>query len=601
MDAITRVRLARGIALLCAAALLVAGCSRTPVEEDVVVGELGGRLDEYLTRVTPFGFSGALLVSRDGEIILNKGYGMANRAEGLPNTAATVFSTGSITKQFTAAAIMKLEMDGRLRATNLLSSFIEGVPDDKSGIRLHHLLTHTAGVVESTGPDYEEVGRDDVVARILESPLAFEPGGRFAYSNAGYSLLAAVVEMVSGRSYEAYLRDELFSPAGMKHTGYRLPDWTRSVVANWYVGDTDNGNPLGKPYPYWNLLGNGGILSTTGDMLLRSRALEGEAVLSTETKRKLFAPFLEGYAYGWDIVATDLGMLVQHDGGSMLGSSAELRWYLDAGVVTVLFCNQSFGNQPLMSAVRDDIEAIVFGGGVEMPPAATSLDDDLARAFEGRYIFDTGGGLRVAAEGGYLRFTTADQDAINALFFPGETDPKQYQDLNLRSNALVAGAVRGDVRPFEREFANGETAARVLDMLSGEIAQFADAVGSPARMARTLGTVPGPNEGVLLTGVRVLTESGEAWDMSFVWRDGRLEGLDQLAYEVSVPFGAVSETELVGYHLFFARSVRAIPATGTDGSVTALVFPHESGGSVARKLPEHDHGHDDAEHADDER
>ena len=111
---------------------------------------------------------------------------------------------------------------------------------------MHQLLTHYAGF---TGPDYQPAGRDETVRKILSSPLEFRPGERFSYSNAGYSLLAAILEIVSGESYEEFLNKHLFRPAGMYFTGYRLPNWEEKVVAHWYVGDKDNGTPLEKPYP----------------------------------------------------------------------------------------------------------------------------------------------------------------------------------------------------------------------------------------------------------------------------------------------------------------------------------------------------------------
>lgn len=130
----------------------------------VVEGELGARLDHYLTQITPFGFSGAVLVASDGEVVLNKGYGMAVKSQGTPNPSQTVFSVGSITKQFTAAAIMKLEMDGKLSPSDLISKYLDGVPDDKSDVTLHHLLTHTSGVIEYTDPDYRPDLRDETVS-----------------------------------------------------------------------------------------------------------------------------------------------------------------------------------------------------------------------------------------------------------------------------------------------------------------------------------------------------------------------------------------------------------------------------------------------------
>ena len=119
--------------------------------------------------------------------------------------------------------------------------------------------------------------------------------------------------------YEEFLNKEVFGPAGMKFTGYRIPAWDVKTVAHWYVGQTDNGTPLEKDYPYWNLIGNGGILSTTGDMYKWHQALMGNEVLSEEARAKLYTPYLDDYAYGWDVLDTDRGTLIQHDGAEHAG------------------------------------------------------------------------------------------------------------------------------------------------------------------------------------------------------------------------------------------------------------------------------------------
>jgi CubicO group peptidase (beta-lactamase class C family) len=266
-------------------------------------------LHEYLERITPFGFSGACLVGLGDDIVLNAGYGFAVRADRLPNTADTVFSLGAVTKQFTAAAILKLEERGALATGDPIERFVDDVPADKADITLHHLLTHTSGLVMDTGDDYEPAERDAIVAKMLEAPLRFPPGADHAYSNAGYSLLAAIVEFAAGEAYEDFLHREVLRPAGLEATGYRLPNWSEPVVAHWYAPDSVNVTPLEKPYPLWNLLGNGEMLSTTEDMFRWHRALLGDAVLSAGSRRKLFTPYAGDYAYGWTYYSAANGNL----------------------------------------------------------------------------------------------------------------------------------------------------------------------------------------------------------------------------------------------------------------------------------------------------
>ncbi len=297
--------------------LLAVSFCITPVAsaEGIVRGEQGRKIDEYMTRHAKSGFSGVVFAARGGEIIISKGYGLANDAEQIPFATDTVFDIGSVTKQFTGAAIVKLDSQGKLRVTDTIDKYFDDVPDDKRAITLHHLLTHSSGLRDAFGDDYEPVSRDEIVKRAMESKLLWAPGTQYRYSNAGYSLLAAIVELVTGDNYERYLHDELFVPAGMLHTGYQIPQWNPDQLAHGYLEDgEDSGTPIDHPWaddgPYWNLRGNGGILSTAEDMFRWHQALNGNGVLSEEAKAKYFTPYVqEGprtktyYGYGWVVGA----------------------------------------------------------------------------------------------------------------------------------------------------------------------------------------------------------------------------------------------------------------------------------------------------------
>src|SRR4029077_12786787 len=202
--------------------------------------------------------------------------------------ADTVFSVGSITKQFTAAAILKLEMQGKLHVEDAIGKYLANVPDDKRAITLHRLLTHTAGLESDFAGDYDPVSRDEYVKRILASKLRTKPGEVFFYANSGYSLLGAIVEIASGMPYEKYLRDNLFLPAGMKDTGYKLPNWPATRVAVGYHDGKRWGRLTEKPWagdgPYWALRANGGIHSTLDAMLPWHIPLPGGAIFPPRGK-----------------------------------------------------------------------------------------------------------------------------------------------------------------------------------------------------------------------------------------------------------------------------------------------------------------------------
>lgn len=333
----------------------------TPVED--AVAELAGD-----------GFSGVVLVDVGAETLV-EGIGFADREAGIANGRDTVFDIGSLTKQFTAAAILRLEMDGVLSVEDELGRHVEGLPPAMSTITLHQLLTHTAGLPDVLGDDYEPIGRAEFVDLVARTPLVREPGSEHAYSNVGYSLLAAVIELSTGGSYEAYLREALFVPAGMHDTGYVLADFDRDEVAVGYDGDTATGRPDELPWaddgPYWHLRGNGGLLSTASDMHRWHEALLGDDVLDDDAKEKLYHRHTsEGpgadtfYGYGWAIFPTGRDTwLVTHNGGNGIFLADFLR-FLDEDITIFLASNAARG--------RDEDAAFALA------EAAVAMNDPVA-------------------------------------------------------------------------------------------------------------------------------------------------------------------------------------------------------------------------------
>ncbi len=311
--------------------------------------DLGARLDDWLRRAD---FQGSALVVKGDTVLLRRGYGLSDRETGLPYDAETVFSLGSITKQFTAAAILKLEMQEKLKVEDPISKYLPGVPDDKKAITIHQLLTHTSGLDSDFADDFDPVGRDAYVARALASKLLAKPGEAHHYSNAGYSLLGAIVEIASGKPYEAYLRENLFLPAKMEQTGYRLPKWDPRRIAVGYRDGKRWGRLTEKPWapdgPYWALRANGGIHTTLDDMLKWHRALLGDAILSAPERAKMFAKQVAEepggdsfYGYGWAIRdEPGAGRVISHNGGNGV-FYAEMIRMVDAGVLIVVSTNDS--------------------------------------------------------------------------------------------------------------------------------------------------------------------------------------------------------------------------------------------------------------------
>lgn len=324
-------------------------------------------IDAYMNDLAEHGFVGIIGISGPDGIIHMQGFGDAVPGKEA-YTGATPVDIASVTKQFTGAAILKLAEEGKLSLSDTLARFFPGVPDDKAGITLHQLLTHTAGLADVIGPDEEPITRASYLERAFATPLQHKAGDRYHYSNMGFSLLAAVIEVASEQTYEHYLQEAFWAPLGMSQTGYFLSQWTSPTPSRHtpYNGmhsiremlDSTGGDA-------WNLFGNGGLISTAEDMLRWHRASLDDSVLSDRSRELLFAPHVpedaDGvyhYGYGWSVVPNYGGKkLVWHNGGSPFIRSEFWR-FPQSG--TAFFIASNGGNVETYT-VADGLALILLG------------------------------------------------------------------------------------------------------------------------------------------------------------------------------------------------------------------------------------------------
>lgn len=389
---------ARAIVLLClttfgsSAASASEGCDskHAYLSADVIT-----RIGQYGTKLEHANQSGAILVGTGRCTIVEYSFGLSDRDTNKLIDADTLFDIGSITKQFTAAAILRLEVDGELRRTDRLGHFVPEAPASTHDISIHQLLTHTAGFPETIGDDYEVLPRDTFLRTALATELVVALGTEYRYSNVGYSLLAAIVETVAGTDYESYLREHLFDPAGMHDTGYRKAAPVNERAAVGYRGDTKWGKPTDQTWasegPYWNLRGNGGLLSTTRDLYRWDIALRGDRVLPTAAIEAFQTPYVqEGpgarshYAYGWAVFPTPREtQLVTHNGGNGV-FFADLWRYPDEVAKTTELPRNLHGDAvwTLVQSIRDGgqekLAALVEGGFSNQLRSAVAIDKHLA-------------------------------------------------------------------------------------------------------------------------------------------------------------------------------------------------------------------------------
>ncbi|MEM7310036.1 MAG: serine hydrolase domain-containing protein [Planctomycetota bacterium] len=351
----TPAKLARTLLVL--VALLAAAASPAQAQKKrgdkpIVAGELGEALDAAVLAAGGDELWGAVLVARKGEILLAKGYGYADYDEA-PNTPRTLFEIASISKQVTAAAILHLQQKRKLKVTDTLDEFFDDVPEDKRGIQLHHLLTHTAGIPGSLGVPYASpLARGPYVKQMLASP--FEPAGEgFEYSNVGYALLAAVVEEASGKSFEEYVEKNLFKPAKLKDTGFIGDrDLIKSGRAAARRGKGPEGSTAADWFWGWGYRGMGGVVTTVYDLYAWDQALRGDKVLGKQAKKALYEPYLDGYAYGWRVHTNKRGTRTASHSGGVAGFGSNLVRYLEDDVCIIALCNHGKTAYEVSAAVE---------------------------------------------------------------------------------------------------------------------------------------------------------------------------------------------------------------------------------------------------------
>lgn len=347
------------------------------------------KVDEYINpHIQMERFSGSILIAQKGEILLSKGYGMANYEHNVPNTPHTKFRMGSLTKQFTAMAIMQLEEKGLLNVEDPIIKYFPDYPEVGKIIAIHHLLTHTSGIPSFTGfADYEKTmmifsSLEETIARFKDKVLEFAPGEKCNYSNSGYILLGAIIEKVSGQSYEMFLKENIFHPLKMMNTGYDHHSTILEDRAAGYI--LSNEGLINAAYTDMSIThGAGALYTTVEDLYLWDRALYTEKLAKKSSLDKIFTPFIGKYGYGWIIGNGFNRKVVVHQGG-INGFSTRIARYLDDEVCVIVLINiEGMG----VGDIGRDLAAIVFGEKYEISQVRLPIEIDprIYDSFVGEY------------------------------------------------------------------------------------------------------------------------------------------------------------------------------------------------------------------------
>lgn len=351
-------------------------------------------------------FSGAVLLACAGEPIFCAAYGMADIERAIANSPSTKFRLASLTKQFTAMAILLLQESKRLNVEDQVSKHLSNAPRHWRDVTIEHLLRNTSGLTDFTGlPDFEQFRKferrtaEDTIASFKDKPLEFAPGEKFAYSNSGYNLLGVIIENVSGLAYDEFLKARIFEPLAMKDSGM---DNFKSPAANRALGYIRTSEALkynevdDRGWPY----SSGGLYSTVSDMLAWEKALQNASLVPKAQMKAMFTPGLGGYGYGWFINRARGRKVIMHAGG-IEGFTTHMERIPAKKLCAVVLSNiEAFS----VDVIAGDLSAIALGEPYALPKVRRPIAVDMTncRRYLGRYQLAPELIVTVSAEGDKL-------------------------------------------------------------------------------------------------------------------------------------------------------------------------------------------------------
>lgn len=379
---------------------------------------ISAKLDTILTAYTKqYNFNGSVLVAQKGKILIAKGYGFRNAKEKLNNDPNTIFQIGSVTKQFTAALILKLQEQGKLNVNDKLSRYFPEYPHGDS-ITIHNLLTHTSGIYnytndsrfmnnEATRPQSHE----KMMALFKDKPLDFLPGTKFSYSNSGYVLLGYIIEKVTGKPWEKLMHELILRPLQMNQSGF---DFTHLQSKNKAIGYFTLGAKENLPATIVDSTASyaaGSLFTTVNDLYKWERAIYSGKIIKSESWKKAFTPFLDKYGYGWVIDSLYGKKIIWHNGG-IYGFNSHLLRFPDDQLVIILINNKS--SSPL-GAIANHIASAAYGLPFELPKEKKEIivDEKILQQYAGEYELAPDFIITVTVENGKLKAQATGQQKFD--------------------------------------------------------------------------------------------------------------------------------------------------------------------------------------------
>jgi CubicO group peptidase (beta-lactamase class C family) len=358
-------------------------------------------------------FNGSVLISHGGNILLDQGYGFKSFSDSSRNDGNTIFQIGSVTKQFTAAAILKLQEDNKLNVQDKINKYFPSFPKGDS-ITIENLLTHTSGIFNYTNdPAFMQteavkpITEEKMIALFKDKPLNFSPGTNWSYSNSGYMLLGYIIQKVSKKPYEQALRNLVFKPLTMNSTGFDFAGLKNPEKAKGYFMISDKANKEATVVDSSVSYAAGAIYSTTGDLYKWHKGLLENKVIQKASFEKAATPFKNKYGYGISVDSIQGKRMLVH-GGGIFGFTSNMIRIPEDDVCIIMLNN--FGN-PNLSQITKDVMAILYDQPYKLPEAKKEikLSADVLSKYIGVYELSPQFSITFTVEGGNLFGTPTSQ------------------------------------------------------------------------------------------------------------------------------------------------------------------------------------------------
>lgn len=508
-------------------------------------------IDEFLRRMSNFGFSGTVLIAKGDNILLNGAYGYRNFEKQLRMETQTALSTGSISKQFTSTVVMKLFEENKISLQDNLSKFFPTIPEDKAGITIHQLLTHRAGLPSAVGDDFESISKSDYLNKVFSSNLETKPGTMYSYSNVGYSLLAIITEILTEVPYKSYLSN-LLHQVGIQNFGWFGDHlWNEDNSVSYYLDGENTGSISTwrrdgqENEQYWHIVGNGGVCLSAHDLYIWIRAVMTGKIVSKDSLRLMTTPKEGDYAYGWRMANSEFGRIIRHNGGSDLGVNSVAQYYEVEQITIIIFSNtvqNGFGTGFQFENILNDI---IRGKHVELPPMISSKEFEFASKkipVENSTIFCKTNDL------GQKYVGTTGQYLLNQIF---QLPRERYEIFDTCNNIVEEYGKHILNENYEKVFqltTRKEVDGSRVGFLKILIQEVINKIGEKLEV-RVDGTIPGYDHHAM--SFLMFTNDLERIGIPVIWaNDNEILGIRPMFAEFALIFviGRTNDNKYVGYN-----------------------------------------------------